>query len=229
MIDISIIIPVYNEFQQLPKLLEYLLPLPQKPRAEILIVDGHSNDGSWELQSDYEQIRWIQSPKGRAKQLHRGALEAKGNILYFLHADSYPPKKYLNHIQNALQNGASAGCFRMRFDHSHWLLQCSAWFTRFNHISCRGGDQSLFVFREFYLKLGGFNPFFEVYEDVEFLERVYPKGRFVVLPWYILTSARRYRENGTVRLQYHFASMHLMRRCGYTAKSLQKYYKKHIK
>jgi hypothetical protein len=86
-------------------------------------------------------VALIQSEKGRAIQMNVGAKAATGNILYFLHCDSLP--RHFDRIIDTVQNGNQAGCFRMKFDYRHPVLMISQWFTRFNHISCRGGDQSL--------------------------------------------------------------------------------------
>jgi hypothetical protein len=59
-------------------------------------------------------------------------------------------------IADTVQNG-NAGCFRMKFDYGHPVLMISQWFTRFNHISCRGGDQSLFITKELFKENKGFD------------------------------------------------------------------------
>src|SRR5690606_6336964 len=86
----------------------------------------------------------INSERGRAKQMNLGAQKAKGNILYFLHADSFPPQHFDTFIINEVINGKQAGCFRMQFNSNHWWLKLAGWFTKFNWKICRGGDQSLF-------------------------------------------------------------------------------------
>jgi hypothetical protein len=66
-----------------------------------------------------------------------GAKAATGNIS-ILHCDSLP-STFDRIIDDTVQNGNQAGCFRMKFDYRHPVLMISQWFTRFNHISCRGG------------------------------------------------------------------------------------------
>ena len=78
-------------------------------------------------------------------------------MLYFLHADSVPPKNFDQYILDAIHKGSKAGCFKMKFDSSHWWLKLAGWFTQFNWKSCRGGDQSLFVDKKAFENLGGFN------------------------------------------------------------------------
>jgi len=117
----------------------------------------------------------------------------------------------------------------MKFDYKHSVLLVSQWFTRFNHISCRGGDQSLFVTKELFDKINGFNESYIIYEDNEIIKRLYHEKQFIVIPKYLITSARRYRINGVWTLQYHFTVIHLKRRLGHSVESMLNYYKRKVK
>ncbi len=66
-----------------------------------------------------------------ARALDAGAREATGEILYFLHADTFPPESFASQIIEAVTADKASGCFRLRFDHPHWFLKMNAWFTRF--------------------------------------------------------------------------------------------------
>jgi len=226
---ISIIIPIFNEVNSISKLLLHLEnKVFQKEAIEIIVVDGGSTDGSqYRLQTNFN-IRLIEVGKGRSKQMNAGAKAATGNILYFLHCDSFPPQHFDQIITTTVQKGNLAGCFRLKFDYNHPVLLASQWFTRFNHISCRGGDQSLFITKNLFEEIKGFDEHFIIYEDNEIISRLYAKKQFVVIPDCVVTSARRYRENGVWRLQFHFGIIHLKRRLGHSAESMLQYYKKHI-
>jgi rSAM/selenodomain-associated transferase 2 len=226
---ISIVIPVFNEINSIEKLLSHLInSVLSKDVIEIITVDGGSTDGSQEKINGHPNVTLIQSEKGRAVQMNAGAKAATGNILYFLHCDSLPPRHFDRIIEDTVQNGNQAGCFRMKFDYRHPVLMISQWFTRFNHISCRGGDQSLFITNELFKELKGFDENFVIYEDNEIISRLYSKNQFVVIPDYIITSARRYRQNGIWRLQYHFSIIHLKRRLGHSTENMLQYYRKNI-
>ncbi|MGI8580918.1 MAG: glycosyltransferase [Chitinophagaceae bacterium] len=64
--------------------------------------------------------------KGRAAQMNKGALVAKHDILYFLHADSIPPNNFTTQILDAYKKGVNSGCFRLSFDYDHWFLKANA-------------------------------------------------------------------------------------------------------
>jgi len=231
--SISIIIPVLNEAKNIEALLTYLdLNSSSKLISEILVVDGGSTDGSQEIVSEFSKthpkVKVLNSPKGRAKQMNLGAVQSKGTALYFLHADSIPPKNFDQYILDAFHKGAKAGCFKMKFDSSHWWLQLAGWFTQFNWKSCRGGDQSLFVEKTAFDDLGGFNEDFVIYEDNDLIYKLYEHYEFKVLPYWLTTSSRRYLDNGIWSLQFHFWMIHLKKFFGATPKKLEAYYLKHI-
>lgn len=225
---ISIIVPIYNEEAQIKALYRHIEANAfAKDELEILIIDGGSTDESRAIAIE-SGLTVVSSPKGRAVQMNRGAAMAKADILYFLHADTLPPRHFDKTIRTAVQNGDQAGCFRMRFDTDSRFLQFFAWFSRFNYRLCRGGDQSLFITKQFFYELGGFDESYTVYEDAEFISRIYKEVPFKILPDTVVTSARRYEDQGAVSLQYHFGMIHVKKWLGAGPEQLYQYYKKNI-
>ncbi|WP_224491392.1 TIGR04283 family arsenosugar biosynthesis glycosyltransferase [Robertkochia flava] len=231
---ISVIIPTLNEASGIRKLLRHLDAQSGSGQIEeVILADGGSRDMTCDMAVNYRadnfKILVIKGDRGRARQQNHGASIAKGTILYFLHADSFPPEGFDNRILQAVEQGYHSGCFRLKFDEAHPLLTFSQWFTRFNLQLCRGGDQSLFIRKELFDAMGGFNENFVIYEDGEFHDRIYKNGTpFKVLKPAITTSARRYRENGFWNLQYHFTRVHLMYRMGYGPEKIHEYYLRNI-
>lgn len=231
---ISIIIPTLNEANNINSLIEHLQKNATNGyHIEIIVVDCGSDDSTQQIVLDYAQtdsrIKLLKSKKGRAKQMNLGARKATGNIFYFLHADTFPPKAYDQLIVEQVKKQNHAGCFRMKFNSSHWWLKLAGWLTKFNHKACRGGDQSLFITKELFETLNGFNEKFTIYEDQDFINKLYVLKEFTVIQKWITTSARRYETNGVWKLQYHFWTIYIKKFFGASAEDLYAYYLKNIK
>lgn len=232
--NISIVIPTLNEAENINRLLSHLLNNSSEENiAEIIVVDCNSEDETQKIVANYtlstEKVKLLKSGRGRAKQMNLGAKNAASSILYFLHADSFPPKNFDQHIINKVTNGNLAGCFKMKFDDNHWWLQLAGWLTQFSWRACRGGDQSQFITIDLYNELGGFNEQFTIYEDNDLINKLYKRKQFVVIQEWITTSARRYQTNGIWKLQYHFWTIYVKKWFGASADDLHRYYLKYIK
>lgn len=225
---ISIIIPTYNEAATIRGVVEFLLQQMRGQNIEIIVADGQSPDGTLTTIADLP-IRALTSPrKGRGAQMNYGASVATGDWFYFLHADSIPPRGFVEQIRQALTAGYGAGCFRLRFDHQHWFLKSNAWFTRFDWDWVRFGDQSLFVTREIFEKAGRFREDWVVMEDQEIIRRLKKHGRFTICADYVTTSARKYLDNGIIRLQVVFFIIWMQWKLGYSEQQLVRTYRKLI-
>jgi rSAM/selenodomain-associated transferase 2 len=246
MTKISIIIPILNEAETIEKLFNHLIENSSKQNiAEITVIDGGSTDASKDIISKFDLYReantetnsglmnqtkiiLVNSSKGRAKQMNIGSKVATGSILYFLHADSFPPKDFDLHIVNEVENGHLAGCFRLQFDHSHWWLRLASWLTQFHWRACRGGDQSQFITKALFDDIGGFDESYTIYEDNILINELYKRKQFKVINKKLRTSARRYEKHGIWKLQYHFWAIYVKKWLGASAEDLYNYYKKYI-
>jgi len=231
---ISIIIPTLNEAVNIKRLLLHLLKNSSPENiSEIIVVDCGSDDETQQMVLDCTRtdntIKLLISERGRAKQMNLGSQKATGSVLYFLHADSFPPENYDQLILNEVKKGNLAGCFKMKFDCNHWWLRLAGWLTQFKWRACRGGDQSQFITKELFNELGNFNEQFTIYEDNDLINKLYEINEFVVIKKWITTSARRYQTNGIWKLQYHFWAIYVKKWFGASAEDLYTYYLKHIK
>jgi rSAM/selenodomain-associated transferase 2 len=226
--QISVIIPVLNEEDYIKKVLLSIKNNTSSNQVkEILVVDGGSEDATVK-EALNAGARVISTSKGRALQMNVGAAIATGDILYFLHVDTLPPKNFDVEILNAYTEGFKVGCFRMKFDSTNPFLDVFAWFTRINTQLCRGGDQSLFILKSLFEKANGFDESYRVYEDNEFIKRIYKMTAFKVLSNTVTTSSRRYDKKGVLTLQWHFGMIHLKHFFGAGPENLHRYYVKHI-
>jgi rSAM/selenodomain-associated transferase 2 len=194
-VSVSIIVPVLNEAAIIKGFLHHLRAVV--PQAEIVVIDGGSNDGTAELCNhiaDYVMTSLV----GRAKQMNAGAKIATGDIFWFVHADSKITHASFSGIEAALADpNIVGGCFRLEIVPSRWMYRirdavgnfCVEWF------GVALGDRGFFCRRDTFLHIGGY-PEIPLLEDAEFYRKLKRYGRVRQLREKIQTSARRYEALG---------------------------------
>lgn len=198
---LSIIIPILNESDNLKELIPFFLNHEKKDDLEVIVVDGGSQDDSIQTALDLG-VKGVKSEVcSRAFQMNLGASQAKGEILYFVHADTRVIPSFFEDIVHAVNSGFPVGCFAYSFDSDSRLLKLNSWFTQFNGLLSGGGDQTLFVKRELFEALGGFDEYYCIMEDFELVRRLKKKHSFHVIPKKITVSARKYKTNSWLRVQ----------------------------
>lgn len=195
---ISVIIPTYNESGCLAQTLAAAKTLPGD--FEIIVADGGSHDGTIQIASKMG-VDVVRAPIGRAVQMNRGAELARGEVLLFLHADTFLPQNAHSLIAEALiRPGAVGGCFRLGFDQGNYLLRSIAFFTRFSFRLFHYGDQAFFIRSSAFEKLQGYR-LYPIMEDLDLWLRMCREGKVVVISRPVITSSRRFLRNGIVRQQ----------------------------
>jgi len=90
--NISIIIPTYNEEENIKNLLPRLTHSSGTMPHEIIVVDGGSTDQTVIRAKQLGATAFHSPKRGRAHQMNFGAQKATADLLYFVHADTLPPK-----------------------------------------------------------------------------------------------------------------------------------------
>ncbi len=224
---ISIIIPTFNEEAIIARTLQRLIAITERHEGVEIIVSDASTDSTPAILSDFA-VTINQSAKGRSTQMNGGAALARGEILYFLHADTLPPESFIEDILTATAAGKRAGCFRMDFDDNDPIMTLYGWFTQFPLMLFRGGDQSLFMERSLFNEIKGFDESLLVMEDIDIINRIERQAAFHILENHVTTSSRKFHDNGIIRLQLIFGTIHLMYALGFDQESIVKYYRENI-
>lgn len=225
---VSVIIPTLNEAQNIAVQLKRFFAFPdQDLLAEVIIVDGGSEDGTRELAAKAGAKVYGTSQKSRAIQMNHGARLATGSILYFVHADVRPPESCLVDIVRTLDKKYDIGCFAYYFDTDAKLLQLNAFLTGFDWIAAGGGDQGLFLEKELFWDLGGFDEELPIMEDFDFVWRAKRlKHKVKLVNNRAIVSARKYERNNYFKVQFVNTVTFLAFRWGYNPHKLARWYRK---
>ena len=194
---ISVIIPTLNEEGNLTVALRQLA---DRPDVELIVVDGGSTDRTVEIaQKSTPYV--FRTQAGRAQQMNLGARHATGDILLFLHADTFLLPGALDEIQrHIIGDGAVGGAFDLHIDSRRRLCTFIARVTsrRSRWLRLPYGDQGIFVWRQVFEALGGF-PEMPIMEDISFMRRLRRAGRLTFISSGLVTSGRRWSVHGIVR------------------------------
>jgi rSAM/selenodomain-associated transferase 2 len=194
---LTIVLPVFNEAAIIAGALQSLKPLRARG-AEIIVVDGGSRDGTLRLAAPLAN-RVIAAPRGRGAPMNAGAALGTGDALLFLHADTTLPANADCLIGAALARRAW-GRFDLRIAGRHPLLAVVArlinWRSRLTGVAT--GDQAIFVTREAFLAVGGF-PDLPLMEDIAISRRLKRLCRPFCIGTPVVTSGRRWEQNGVLR------------------------------
>jgi len=219
-IAISIIIPTLNEAETLPHSLDSLFTSIDQSEVEVIISDGGSTDDTLHIASQFP-CRIVTANPGRARQMHHACQQAKGDRLLFLHADSYLPADW----QLAVWQTRHWGFFPVQLSGKHWLLRiietAMAWRSRITHVGT--GDQGLYFHRSFYQQLGGFADI-PIMEDIAMSKQARRLARPTIANSHIVTSSRRWEQNGICRTVLQMWSLRLAYWLGAKPERLHRFY-----
>ena len=194
---ISVIIPTLNE----ERVLTTTLQRARQPGVhEIIVVDGGSTDTTRARAIALADLV-VSAPRGRAAQMNAGAARASGDLLLFLHADTWVPNGFADAVAAACTPPeVVGGRFDVQLEPTSPLL----WLTgelinlrsRLSRIA--SGDQAIFIRRAVFEQLGGYADI-PLMEDIDLTRRMKRAGRVACLRARVTTSARRWQKHGVVR------------------------------
>jgi rSAM/selenodomain-associated transferase 2/rSAM/selenodomain-associated transferase 1 len=194
---ISVVIPVLNEAAHINQTIEKVLCADN---VEVIVVDGGSSDNTAESASR-SGAKVFYGKNGRASQMNLGVQHATGDILLFVHGDTYVPDGYDRDIRDALKkDNIIAGAFSLSFADASLpvrIIEAGA-NIRSRYLGLPYGDQGLFLRKDIFSRTGGF-PDVPILEDVMLVHRLGRMGKIVVLDSKAITSARRYKTLGVRR------------------------------
>jgi len=200
--QVSVIVPVFNEA---PLIRQFLTHLRERaPGAEIIVADGESTDGTADLAAGHCD-RLVESQRSRARQMNAGAQAARGDILWFVHADVEVPLQCLDEIARIMEDAnVAGGYFRIRLPRAV-VYRLTDSFAHYAGLlfRIRCGDHGIFCRRTAFVDVGGF-PMVPLMEDVEFFRRLHRCGRVVHSERRLVLSPRRYEAVGPARLTFAY-------------------------
>jgi rSAM/selenodomain-associated transferase 2 len=222
----SIILPVLNEGPIINPLLDRLALLKAKERYEIIVVDGDPN-GATIKAINQNNIQCFFSAPGRAQQMNAGALQARGGILIFLHADTELPPNVFHQTSLILkQDRYIGGAFDLGIKSDKLMLKLIAkvasWRSRLTRIPY--GDQAIFIKKDYFLNLGGYKDI-PLMEDVELMHRIKKSGgKIFIFSERVFTSHRRWEKEGVIYCTLRNWLLLTLYHLGISPTKLAKYY-----
>ena len=213
-LPLSIIIPVFNEAEEIYPCLRRLQEL-RKQGVEVIVVDGGSDDDTIAVARPLAD-KVISSEKGRARQMNAGAALADRDWLLFLHADTRLPVNLPDIMVVWGFTRSVWGFFAIKVRAAPPLLGVVQWFMNRRSFltSISTGDQCQFVKREIFEQIDGFADI-PLMEDIELSKRLKKKSRPLFVNAKAETSGRKWQRDGIwptiflmwrLRLAYFFGA-----------------------
>ena len=197
---ISLVIPARNDAEALTRTLDHLAGLDDRDQLEVIVAAADPGDATRRAAAGRARVL-EPSASTRAALMNAGAAAARGEILWFLHADSLPPRDAVHLIARALADPrVVSGAFAHRFREASWSLAAINAINRVRYRLTRNyyGDQGIFVRASVFRAMGGY-PDLALMEDLILSQRLKRRGRTALIATPLHTSGRRFLARGPWR------------------------------
>jgi rSAM/selenodomain-associated transferase 2 len=212
---ISIVIPARNDAAALERTLDYLQGLPGAGDFDVVVAAWGDLEGVRRATAGRARLL-VPGDSTRARLMNAGAAAARGEILLFLHADSFPPATVADLVRHALaDHRVVGGAFEHLFAEPGWSLRAITWINRIRYRLTRNyyGDQGIFVRAAVFRGLGGYRDL-ALMEDLDLSQRLQRVGRTVLIRVPLLTSGRRFLARGPWRTLFFIVWLLLLHTLG---------------
>lgn len=205
---ISLVIPAYNEEKYLGKCLEHAIKNSDGKFSEIIVIDNASTDNTAKIASSFPGVRVVrEDKKGLTKARQRGFIEAKGDIIAFVDADTQLPKGWIDSVIKEFERDKNLACISGPYIYHdmsrlhqamvkiYWLVLAYPTYLSLGYMVVGG---NFAISKTALTKMGGFDTSIEFYgEDTNIARRASEVGKVkfrLSLPMH--TSGRRLHGQG---------------------------------
>jgi glycosyltransferase involved in cell wall biosynthesis len=194
---LSFIVPAHNEEHELPATLGAIVRAADAAgeRYEIVVV----NDDSTDRTADVARMAGARVVPVHLRQIsavrNAGARAARGDVFFFVDADTHISATHVSAALAELTNGAVGGSARVRFDGEIplWARIFVRAFSVVYFSMNLGVGAFMFARRETFMAAGGFDEQWFAGEEAYLSMALKKLGRFKILREPIVTSARKIR------------------------------------
>jgi cellulose synthase/poly-beta-1,6-N-acetylglucosamine synthase-like glycosyltransferase len=194
---LSFIVPAYNEELELPATLTAIRHAAASVEQghEIIVADDASNDRTVEIANEFSARVVAIERRQIAAARNAGGRVARGDVLFFVDADTRISATHVTAALDALNCGCVGGSARIALDTAVplWARIFFGLFCTFYFGANLGVGAFMFMRRETFTKVGGFDEQYFAGEEMYLTLALKKLGRFTILPEPITTSARKVR------------------------------------
>jgi glycosyltransferase involved in cell wall biosynthesis len=194
---ISFIVPAHNEESWVGRSIAAINGAMKVvgEEHEVIVVDDSSTDRTSAVarEAGARVIRVEHRHISAAR--NAGAREARGNVFFFVDADTLVSPDVIRSALNSIRGGVTAGGCVPRFEGKLplWWQAVYPFFVLGVRLFRHPGGSCLFCTRGAFESTGGFSELHFAAEDAVFVTALKRQGRFVVLAERVVTSGRNLR------------------------------------